>query len=97
MKYCYVITTGIMPFLDIFKEMGIDVIYGVDLVQGNIDLKKVKDVVGDRICIWGGINSAVTVTGDKEGVEKTVEDAIRILAPNGFMLGAIDTLCEDTI
>ena len=96
-KYCYIMTTGIMPFLDIFKEMGIDVIYGVDPVQGNIDLKKVKDAVDDRICIWGGVNSAVTLTGNKEGVEKAVEDAIRTLAPNGFILGAIDTLYEDTI
>jgi len=96
-KYCYVMTTGIMPFLDIFKEMEFDVIYGVDPVQGNIDLKRVKDGVGDHICIWGGVNSAVTLTGAKEGVEKAVEAAIRTLGPHGFILGAIDTLYQDTI
>jgi hypothetical protein len=97
-KYCYVMTTGIMPFLDIFKEMGIDILYGVDPVQGNADLKKVKETVGDRVCIWGGVNSAVTLTGNKQGVERAAEDAIRILAPNGgFILAAIDTLYEDTV
>lgn len=70
-KYCYVMTTGIKPFLDIFKEMGIDILYGVDPVQGNADLKEIKEKIGGRICIWGGVNSAVTLT------------AIRILAHNG--------------
>ena len=97
-KYCYVMTTGITPFLDIFKEMGIDMLYGVDPVQGNADLKKIKERIGDHVCIWGGVNSAVTLTGNKQGVERAVDDAIRFLAPNGgFILGAIDTLYEDTI
>ena len=97
-KYCYVMTTGITPFLNIFKEMGVDILYGVDPVQGNVDLKEIKETLGDQVCIWGGVNAAVTLTGNKQGVEKAVEDAIRILAPKGgFILGAIDTLYEDTI
>jgi len=96
-KYCYIMTTGFKPFLNIFKEMGVDILYGVDPVQGNADLKEIKGVIGDQICIWGGVNSAVTLTGSKQGVTKAVEDSIRILAPKGgFILGAIDTLYEDT-
>jgi len=96
-KFCYVMTTGIMPFLDILKEMKIDVLYGVDPVQGNADLEKVKRTIGDRVCIWGGVNSAVTLRGAKQGVEKSVEEAIRILATDGgFILAAIDQLFEDT-
>ncbi len=97
-KFCYVMTSGIMPFLDIFKEMEIDILYGVDPVQGNADLEKVKQTIGDRICIWGGVNSAVTLTGSKQRVQKAVEQAISILAPGGgFILGAIDQLFEDTV
>ena len=97
-KFCYIMTAGIMPFLEIFKEMDIDILYGVDPVQGNANLKEVKDQLRDRICIWGGVNSAVTLTGNKQGVEEAVEHAFDILAPNGgFILSAIDQLFEDTI
>jgi uroporphyrinogen decarboxylase len=97
-KYCYVMTTGIAPLLDIFKEMEIDILYGVDPVQGSADLAKIKDSIRDRICIWGGVNSAVTLTGNTQGVEKAVDYAVRMLAPKGgFILGAIDTLYEDTV
>jgi len=96
-KFCYIMTSGIMPFLDIFTEMGIDILYGVDPVQGNANLEKVKQTIGDRICIWGGVNSAVTLRGNKLSVEKAVEEAVRVLAPGGgFILAAIDQLFEDT-
>jgi uroporphyrinogen-III decarboxylase len=86
-----------MPFLDFFKELGIDILYGVDPVQGGADLKKVKETIGEEVCIWGGVNSAVTLTGNKEGVEKAVEEAVSVLAPGGsFILAAIDQLFEDT-
>jgi uroporphyrinogen decarboxylase len=97
-KFCYIMTSGIMPFLEFFKEMGIDILYGVDPVQGNADLQKIKESLKGRVCIWGGVNSAVTLTGRKQGVEKAVEEAFRMLSPGGgFILGAIDQLFEDTI
>jgi uroporphyrinogen decarboxylase len=90
-------SSNIMPFLDLFNELGIDILYGVDPVQGDADLVKVKQTIGDQICIWGGVNSAVTLTGNKAGVEKAVEEAVRTLAPGGgFILAAIDQLFEDT-
>lgn len=96
-KFCYIMCSDIMPYLDIFREMGIDILYGVDPVQGGADLVRVKQAIGDQVCIWGGVNSAVTLTGDKQGVEKAVKEAVRTLAPGGgFILGAIDQLFEDT-
>ena len=97
-KYGYIMTTGLLPFLNIFKEMGVDILYGVDPVQGGANLKRIKETIDERMCIWGGVNAAVTLTGNKQGVEKAVQDAITILAPDGgFILGAVDTLYEDTI
>jgi hypothetical protein len=96
-KYCYIMCSGIMPYVDFFKEMDIDILYGVDPVQGGADLKKIKQAIGSKVCIWGGVNSAVTLTGDKLGVENAVEQAVNALAPGGgFILGAIDQLFEDT-
>ena len=97
-KFCYIMTYGATPFLEILKEMGVDILYGVDPVQGNVNLQRVKETLRGRICVWGGVNSAVTLTGSEQGVEKAVEEAFRILAPDGgFILAAIDQLFEDTI
>ncbi len=96
-KFCYIMCSSIMPYLEFFKEMGIDMLYGVDPVQGGADLMKLKQTIGDKVCIWGGVNSAVTLTGNKQGVEQAVEEAMRELSPRGgFILAAIDQLFEDT-
>jgi hypothetical protein len=97
-KFCYIMSMGIMPLLEYFKEAGIDVLYGVDPVQGGAKLLQVKKEIGDSICIWGGVNSSVTLKlWSKEEIEKAVADAIEILAPGGgFILSAIDQIFPDT-
>ncbi|MBO3842666.1 MAG: hypothetical protein FGF48_09685 [Candidatus Brockarchaeota archaeon] len=98
LKFCYIMSTGIMPLLGFFKEAGVDVLYGVDPVQGGAKLQEVKKQIGDRICIWGGLNSSVTLTQWSRGeIEKAVAEAIGILAPGGgFILSAIDQIFPDT-
>jgi len=97
-KFCYVMTTGIIPLLGTLKEMGVDILYGVDPIQGGADLKHVKHEVGDRICLWGGVNSAITLgQGNNQTIERAVSEAVRTLAPDGgFILSAIDQLFDDT-
>ncbi len=97
-KFCYVMTTGIMPLIEFIKGMGVDILFGVDPVQGGADLKHAKESVGDHVCLWGGVNSALTLgSGTRQDVEKAVAEAIRTLAPGGgFILSAIDQLFEDT-
>jgi len=98
LSFCYIITSRLMHFLDFFKEMDIDVIFGVDPVQGGADLCRMKEEVGDEICLWGGVNSAVTLgLGNEKEVRKAVAEAIGTLAQGGgFILSAIDQLFEDT-
>ena len=97
-KFCYVMTANITPYLKVLKDLNIDVLYGVDPVQGGADLKQVKREIGDQICLWGGVNSAITLgRGSKDDVRREVHEAIRILAPGGgFILSAIDQLFSDT-
>jgi len=97
-KYCYIMTSGIMPLLEPLAELDIDILYGIDPVQGKADLKQIKRRVGDRVCLWGGMNSAVTLgSGGRQDVENAVRNAIEILAPGGgFVLAPIDQLFEDT-
>jgi hypothetical protein len=97
-KYCYVMTSGVMPLLESLAETDIDILYGIDPVQGGADLRQIKQRVGNRICLWGGMNSAVTLgSGRRSDVENAVTNAIETLAPGGgFVLAPVDQLFVDT-
>jgi len=95
-KFCYHNTTGIMPALEIFRDIGVDILYGPDPVEGTIevDLQEVKDRVGDEICLWGGMNAPVTLgIGTQEEIAKGAREAVRLLAPGGgFVLSAMESI-----
>jgi len=97
-KFCYIMSMKQMPLLETMKEIGVDVLYGLDPVQGGTDLALAKKIVGDSICLWGGVNSAVTLnSGTPEEISQAVIGAIHTLAPGGgFILSAIDQVFEDT-
>lgn len=98
-KFGYIITSGMMPLIDDFIDIGIDVIIGVDPVQGRgTDLEMLKKKANGKICLWGGINGFLTVergTGDE--VRYAVENVLRILSKNsGFILSPVDNVTEDS-
>jgi len=97
-KFCYIMSTGIMPLLASFQDMGVDILFGVDPVQGGADLDLVKKKIGSSICLWGGVNSAVTLRyGNRHEIEKAVSKAIQTLnTKGGFILSAVDQIFEDT-
>jgi len=45
-KFCYIMSTGTMPLLGFFKDMGVDILFGVDPVQGGADLDQIKTRIG---------------------------------------------------
>jgi len=93
-KYTYYMSCGIMPLLDDFVEMGIDSFWGVDPVQGDADLRVVKEKLGGKVCIWGGMNSTLTLQyGSREEIREAVDTAIRTLGPGGgFVLMPVDQI-----
>ena len=95
-KFGYIMTSGIMPLLDDFLELGIDVLIGVDPVMGKgTDLKKLKERLSGKICLWGGVNGFLTVERkNREDVEEAVEKAISTLGPKGFILSPVDNVTE---
>ena len=97
-KFRYIITKGWKPLAEDFVEIGIDCISGVDPVQDNIDLKEVKDRIGDKICLMGGVNSAVMLNQHtKSEIIDAVHKAFEILAPGGgFILYPVDQIFTDT-
>jgi len=98
-KFRYIMTTGIMPILEDFAPLGVDVLAGVDPVQGGADLKVVKEKLGARVCIMGGMNAAITLGpgSSREEIRRAVTEAIRVLAPGGgFILYPVDQIFQDT-
>jgi len=97
-KFGYIATRDTMPLLETFEEMGIDLLFGPDPVEGNCNLQMVKNKVGEQICLWGGVNSSVTLElSSKEQIVEAVEGAIRTLAPGGgFILGLVDAVFGKT-
>lgn len=96
-KFGYIMSTGIMPLLKDFLELGIDILIHVDPIQGKADLKEVKNKIGDHVCIQGGINSFLTVErGTKKEIRQAVLNAVRTLGPGGgFILSPVDVIMKE--
>lgn len=96
--FSYIMTKGIMPLLDDFLEIGMDVLWGPDPVQGEANLPALREKLKGRMCIWGGMNAILTLgEGTPEDARRAVEEAIRILAPGGgFVLFPVDQIVAET-
>jgi len=93
-KFGYIMTRKQTPLFKILKELEIDVLFGPDPVEGEVDILRMKKEIGDQICLWGGVNSFVTLEfGTKETVRDSVANAIRKLAPgSGFIFSVVDCI-----
>ena len=96
-QFAYVMTTGLMPMLELLKEADIDLLYFVDPVQDNVDLKLLKQQLGGQFALAGGVNSALTLKkGSPEEIREAVYTAVKSLGPDGFILSPVDSLFPDT-
>jgi uroporphyrinogen-III decarboxylase len=96
-KFGYICSSGTKPMLGYYPEAGFDVLLGIDPIQGtHTDMPLMKEKLGDRICLWGGVSGAVTVEmGTKEEIRSAVQQAIEALGPDGFVLSPIDNITVD--
>ena len=96
-RFGYICSSGTRPMLDFYLEAGIDVLIGIDPVQGTYtDMPLMKNKLGQRICLWGGVSGAITVEqGTEADVRAAVRTAIKTLGPRGFVLSPIDNLTID--
>ncbi|MCK4591587.1 MAG: hypothetical protein KAT86_07515 [Candidatus Latescibacteria bacterium] len=94
-KFGYIMTSGVIPLLDDLLNLGIDVLIGVDPLQGKgTDLGLLKQKLGGKICLWGGVNGFLTIeNGGRGDVEQAVHEAIDILGPGGgLILSPVDNV-----
>ncbi|MDI7274336.1 MAG: uroporphyrinogen decarboxylase family protein [Anaerolineae bacterium] len=96
--FSYIITTSWQALAEDLIEIGIDSLVGVDPVQGKADLREAKRRLGPHMCLWGGINGALTLgRGTPEEVRQATAQAIRTLGPGGgFVLCPVDQIVAET-
>lgn len=93
----YICSSGTLPMLDFYVEAGVDVLIGIDPVQGtHTNLELMKKKAGDRLSFWGGVSGAVTVElGSEEEIRAAVQKAIATLGSAGFVLSPVDNITID--
>ena len=79
--YGHIMTSGQIPLLDMLMDAGVDVLIGIDPVQGKgMDLATLKEKTAGRMCVWGGVNGFVTMEqGSENQVRQEVREALGIL------------------
>ncbi len=95
----YIMTTGALPMLDHIREAGVDVLLGADPLQSdNEPLGIMREKLGGRVAIWGGVNGAITVEqGTAQDVRRAVSYALETMRNvPGFVLSPVDNITEIT-
>ena len=98
LPFVYSLHCGIMPMLPMLLELDIDVLGGVDPVQGGADMPRLKQECGHRFAFIGGLNSYITLgRGTAEDIRKAVKEGIQTLgAGGGLILFPMDALDNTT-
>lgn len=73
---------NIMPILDQLVECNPHALHSIDPMAG-VDIKKVKELVGDKVCLCGNVHCAALQTGTDEEVIASAEYCLTYGKPNG--------------
>jgi uroporphyrinogen-III decarboxylase len=97
-RFGYIMSTAQTPLADQFLEAEIDALIGLDPVQGKgVDFAALKRKIGQRVCLWGGVNGFVTMElGAEDEVRAEVRRALEVLGPGGFVLSPVDNVTQST-
>lgn len=73
---------NIMPILDQLVSANPHAIHSLDPMAG-VDIRKVKELVGDKVCLIGNVNCALMQTGSEQQVIDSAEYCLKYGKPNG--------------
>jgi len=72
---------NLMPLMDDLIDLGVDALHPIDPTC--MDILKVKEMYGNRICLIGNVPNELLRSGKPAQVEATVKHLIQKLAPGG--------------
>jgi len=82
------------PVIDELAEV-YDAYEGIQ-ASGGMDIKKLKERVGDKICLWGGIWHEHIILGSVENIRNDARYAFKYAAPGGgYIMGSTHSLAVD--
>lgn len=69
------------PLMEDLMAIGIDALHPIDPTC--MDIERVKEEVGDRLCIMGNVSNELLMTGTPEQVAELTKARLKALAPGG--------------
>jgi hypothetical protein len=90
---------AVMPLLDDFVEMGVDILNPVQCSAAGMDAETVKSKYGDKLVFWGGgVDTQKTLPfGTPEEVREEVRERIGIFgAGGGYVFNTIHNILTNT-
>jgi len=99
-KFGYIITSAFLPIIDSILDTGIDVLIGIDPVEGKgTDLDIIKEkFLNKKRALWGGVSGPMTIeNGTEFEVVEATKKALELLGKSGgFILSPVDNVREET-
>lgn len=95
--YAILHTDGdVHPLLKDIADSGVHALQAIDPVAG-MDIRKVKDEVGDRLCLCGNVDCGLLLTGNPEEVYESTRKVLQYCKQDGgFVLGASNAIVMET-
>ena len=75
------------PILEMAADEGADALHGFDPTQG-MNIADIKRRVGERVCIWGGVNTLTLLDGSTEEVAEESRQCMAAGGEEGYILDA---------
>lgn len=83
---------NVNQFLDLFVDLGYDCYQSIQQ-SGGMDLREVKQRIGDKMVLWGGVPVELIIDGSSAEVRQEVRTAMDIAKDGGrFILGTTHTI-----
>ena len=84
---------NIQEGIDMLMEFGVTGIHPIE--KGSMDIRKVKQAYGDKLCLFGNVDLVLLGSGSPAEVEKEVYELIRDIGPGGgYILTSGNSLAD---
>lgn len=92
-RHCYLLTRGWGAYLETFKRLDTDILWGADPIDGGVTLEEMKSSLGARTLLGGISSEKQLIQGSEPDAREAVRKAVAALAPGGgFILASSSSI-----